>query len=55
MARGDGSERRLSNEFSTLQKVLFGKFLAFNERTEENESVWFEGELASETRGRQEK
>ena len=38
------------NEFKAhCRKCSFGKFLAFNERTEENESVWFEGELASET------
>ena len=40
------------NEFKEAHRRQrsFGKFLAFHERTEENESVWFEGEyLASET------
>ena len=41
------------NEFKAhCRKCSFGKFLAFNERTEENESVWFEGELASDTNDR---
>ena len=37
------------NAFKAYCRDYEGKFLAFNERTEDNESVWFEGKVVGET------